>query len=1368
MPGGQPPSGAGGNAGVPVMEPLMRQMVYQPAGRKAGSRREAGRPALSLPERGEVGVAGPRPSSNKTKARALSGPAPVAPSWCRAAIPQGSMDERHVGGCVRDGLVGIHPHPGPDSRRGVRSRGEMRRARNERRNIRRRRRGGVNENESGNEEGANAECVIVTWNVRRLSVRENNRRRLRRVAERVVRENWEVVLVSELKAEESGVVWLGEEEEEVVLIHGRKAGVMLRGAALRMWVEEGQQKWLGERVVAVVLGGLRLVSVYQPSRGADEQGMERCRRDMESQVAMNGNERLVIGGDFNASVGRNAERRGVCGKYGLGIMNEAGRDLIEWCEVHGLAYVNSYMGYARRGTWRHMARGTWHELDGFLVKGSERHRMVKRMWTKDEYELSDHRPVCMRVRDKGKRWRKDVRSEKRVPKIKWEMLNEEEKKREYEEKTREKFERRNGNENERMDEREWEVVAEVMVESAEEVCGRLKKEIANPWTIGREEEIEEKVERIRERVNRRNERMDVLNARRRLRVRRGGRGVEEMEVELERVRGEVKEARKDLKRLMRRLERDWWKRVIGECEEACARGKIGEMYKCLRKLGTRNRPAARSTTVTVSEFKEHFERVSKDRYEEEPRVIEEAVRGAVDLRNDRRAREANELLNEVPEREEIMDAMKEMRESAPGKDGVRIGYIRNACEEVKGKVIEIVRKMFECRADKWEESAKVGLMVPLHKKGDRNDRNNYRGVCLLSMCSRVLGRVLAKRLGWWAEHLELLDENQAGFRKGRSTADVTQMMVRIHEDVEDGRRRENEGRMTEMNEDDWPTARLLDLRKAYPRVSKPALWMLLERYGMSGKCLETIMDLHETTEYKVRGREGTSEGWKPARGLREGCSTSPVLFNVYHQAVMRQAMAARSEDERDEREVVWKWIPGGMFAGEHAWERGCTEAKEVRVTSALFADDTTIVGTKGEIDESVRRVKGVMNKWEERNNDDKEEVLEFGTEEGEEIRVLGSWMGMKVDASNRIKRAGRLWGSVKEWLKGSLLSKRWQARVVEACVESSLLYDCQARMWYKKDVKRLQKWMDKCYRYVWSDRNGEPLRQMSERGVNMYDVRRMLGVKSVEWKIERRVLERIGHVMRMKNDRVTKAMVLGWWERLEGEGKMKGRKRKTVLYWKRMMKDAGMDCTEVERLTSDRDGWKRRVNERMEHVYKWECQKGNRYVWEANEERLERAERRRNDGLVCRYEGCGKVCRNRAGLVMHEKRMHRVNEERVRFECGKCRRVFESEGNRISHERSCTGGAYEEGRDRRQCGGCERWISKANYARHVRGCERARRVRGEEEVLEQNDGGGADRGRGGRRRVACGRCGRMMLVGNVARHQREACRVWDPGGGANP
>ena len=65
-----------------------------------------------------------------------------------------------------------------------------------------------------------------------------------------------------------------------------------------------------------------------------------------------------------------------------------------------------------------------------------------------------------------------------------------------------------------------------------------------------------------------------------------------------------------------------------------------------------------------------------------------------------------------------------------------------------------------------------------------------------------------------------------------------------------------------------PEARLLDLRKAYPRVNKPALWRLLKRYGLGGHFLRALQDLHESTEYKVRGKEGDSETWVPERGLR--------------------------------------------------------------------------------------------------------------------------------------------------------------------------------------------------------------------------------------------------------------------------------------------------------------------------------------------------------------------------------------------------------------------------------------------------------------------------------------------------------------------
>ena len=412
---------------------------------------------------------------------------------------------------------------------------------------------------------------------------------------------------------------------------------------------------------------------------------------------------------------------------------------------------------------------------------------------------------------------------------------------------------------------------------------------------------------------------------------------------------------------------------------------------------------------------------------------------------------------------------------------MRISYIREAEGVINNECEELVRKMFEEDAVRWDESLKVGGMVPLFKKGDREDRNNYRGVVLLAMASRILARVLAKRLAWWSEHMGLLDENQAGFRRGRSTADVVQIMGRIQEDVEDCRKRW-EAAGEEWIVDEQPEARLLDLRKAYPRVNRPAMWQLLERYGLEGRFLETLKGLHESTSYRVKGKEGVSEEWRPARGMREGCATSPVMFNIYHQAVMRQAEEERRRRGGEEVGIEWRWMPGSSFAGTGAWERGSSKAKGVTITSALFADDTTIIGKKRELEDGVERVKEVMGRWEERNNDDKEERLTFGTDEGGEIRVLGSWLGAEADRKNRIKRAGRLWGQVKGWLRGSRMSKRGQARVVEVCVESSLLYDCQARVWYRRNLKALQSWMDKCYRLVWSGGRGQPLRRMQEQG----------------------------------------------------------------------------------------------------------------------------------------------------------------------------------------------------------------------------------------------------------------------------------------------
>ena len=95
----------------------------------------------------------------------------------------------------------------------------------------------------------------------------------------------------------------------------------------------------------------------------------------------------------------------------------------------------------------------------------------------------------------------------------------------------------------------------------------------------------------------------------------------------------------------------------------------------------------------------------------------------------------------------------------------------------------------------------------------------------------------------------------------------------------------------------------------------------------------------------------------------------------------------------------------------------------------------------------------------------------------------------------------------------------------------------------------------------------------------MVDVRRSLGVKSLRWKIEKRVYERMGHVLQMEDGRLVKSIVFGWLKNLEERAKKKGQKRKTVLYWKKLTREAGWDVSTIGKKAGD----KRRemVRERM-------------------------------------------------------------------------------------------------------------------------------------------------------------------------------------------
>ena len=66
----------------------------------------------------------------------------------------------------------------------------------------------------------------------------------------------------------------------------------------------------------------------------------------------------------------------------------------------------------------------------------------------------------------------------------------------------------------------------------------------------------------------------------------------------------------------------------------------------------------------------------------------------------------------------------------------------------------------------YPESWAKGMLVPIPKKGDKKDVNNYRGITLTSLFSKIFSNILDNRLRKWSENNNILNDCQFGFRKG--------------------------------------------------------------------------------------------------------------------------------------------------------------------------------------------------------------------------------------------------------------------------------------------------------------------------------------------------------------------------------------------------------------------------------------------------------------------------------------------------------------------------------------------------------------------------------------------------------------------------
>ena len=93
---------------------------------------------------------------------------------------------------------------------------------------------------------------------------------------------------------------------------------------------------------------ITVIQIYAPTSNAEEAEVERFYEDLQDLLELTPKKDvLFIIGNWNAKV-RSQETPGVMGKFGLGMWNEAGKSLIEFCQEKALVIANTLFQQHKR------------------------------------------------------------------------------------------------------------------------------------------------------------------------------------------------------------------------------------------------------------------------------------------------------------------------------------------------------------------------------------------------------------------------------------------------------------------------------------------------------------------------------------------------------------------------------------------------------------------------------------------------------------------------------------------------------------------------------------------------------------------------------------------------------------------------------------------------------------------------------------------------------------------------------------------------------------------------------------------------------------------------------------------------------------
>uniref|UniRef100_A0A8D8WQA5 Craniofacial development protein 2 n=2 Tax=Cacopsylla melanoneura TaxID=428564 RepID=A0A8D8WQA5_9HEMI len=889
---------------------------------------------------------------------------------------------------------------------------------------------------------------IATWNVNTM----NKEGKLENLTREMRKNNIDLMGLGEVR-------WIGEgelivDEYKMVYKGGEKKKEFGVGIIYKQSLDKNVTKIIpkSDRVIAMKITSdpvdTLIIQVYMPTSNATDDFVDEIYKQIEEVIEENGKGQIktIIMGDWNSVVG-DQSMEGIVGKYGYGKRNERGEKLIEFCKQFDLWISNTWFKQHKRRlyTWKNPGDRMRFQIDYILINQRFKNSINNVKTYPGADIFSDHNLLLAEVRTKLKR----VDRKKKTKKWDTAKLKTDEG-RIFEGNVEEALRKIVVNENIKD---EWNTIKNSIVEALEVTVGKQSKNARKEWVT---QDMLEKMEQRRQWKN----------------------------VNTDEGRKQYKKMNNELRRETDKAREQWMQKQCERIEELEKLCKIEEMYQVVKTI------TAKKTNVIKRQGMKNKNGIITSDLEENKKVWVEYIKELYDTNANERMDDVENQSeceeNRIGQRIEISEVKKAIKElknnKALGTDGIPSEALKTLDISAIFRITVLINKIYDTGI--WPEDLLRTTLVPLPKKPNATECKDFRTISFICHLTKAITKIIMKRIERKIE--DNMGDDQFGFRKGRGTRDAMACVRMLSE------------KMLEFNKELYVC--FVDWEKAFDRVDWNILLKVLKDIDINWKDRRLIRELYKGQKVVVRVEDEETEEVVIGRGVRQGCCMSPVLFNLYAEKLMEEALEQSS----------------GVSVGSE------------KIKSIKYADDQAVLAESEEdLQRMMENIHNAGIRYGMKINISKTKVMRMSkkvTEERMKVTLEGKYLeqvenfkylgGMiYADGSctkeirSRIAMGKTAYTKVQDILTARRIPLKLRKRFAKCYIWSVVLYGSETWTMRKKEEKYLESFEMWLWRrienIIWSDkvRNEEVLRRVGEE-------------RSILKTIKKRKRSWLGHILR--------------------------------------------------------------------------------------------------------------------------------------------------------------------------------------------------------------------------------------------------------------